>query len=342
MKGLDVARAALAASLLAACGTSSGTVLERRPESEPPGSNLRVDVFVVGEVRSCAVGSACEANDPQECFYLADDSGPQVTFSPLELEFVPPDDPRVAEAAQAECFRLVLGDGSAELVAEAVATLRDDVYRLSNGEINLDPRVHELETIQAGFKRWENETGLFLEPSALGASSLSLMSRETDFTYAVSGSADPDTGYVPKVDHCAGTNWEAQGGLGGVTYTWFSEECADAERFVRHLLHQIHFGLRDVNRFEDAYARDYPPCGEGDGDPTAWFPRGDDCGIDPDSPTCGLDDCGDGDGEAFPAHVLQAHWPEGRTFVGNHCDNGEQDWDETAVDQGGVCDLIGR
>jgi hypothetical protein len=39
---------------------------------------------------------------------------------------------------------------------------------------------------------------------------------------------------------------------------------------------------------------------------------------------------------------LEKHWPRGRGFDGNWCDDGRMDFDETGVDRGGVCDLIGR
>jgi hypothetical protein len=86
--------------------------------------------------------------------------------------------------------------------------------------------------------------------------------------------------------------------------------------------------------------RDYPPCGTAADDPALWFPRGDDCAVDPDAASCGQPSCDEG--EDFAHHLLTAHWPRGRAFIGNHCANGLQDYDETDIDAGGVCDLLGR
>jgi hypothetical protein len=63
------------------------------------------------------------------------------------------------------------------------------------------------------------------------------------------------------------------------------------------------------------------------------------CGTDPDAPTCGTVNCSS---SSFVRHIFEAHWPKGLTLIGNHCRDGETDFDELAVDSGGVCDLIGR
>ena len=84
----------------------------------------------------------------------------------------------------------------------------------------------------------------------------------------------------------------------------------------------------------------YPACGRGAADPTSWFPFPDDCTTDPDATTCGASTCADRD--AFYSHLLSAHWARGRPFNGNYCADGRMDFDETGVDTGGRCDLIGR
>lgn len=324
-----------------ACGNSSGPVLEPVEATTPPGTDLRVDVLIAPEVESCAAGDPCPSSDPSACFFIADKDGPQVLFRPDGLTFLPPGDPGLSDAPQTACFRLAMEPDDVDLMTELAEQLRYDVYRLSDGEIDLDVRVHNVGSITAGFKRWERETGLFLEPTALEDAGLPLISRDTDVVYGITGFEDPETGRAPNIEHCAGSNWEAIGGFGGAAYTWIASSCRDSATFLRHFLFQLYFGLRDVVGFEDLYARDYPACGRGDPDPTRWFPRVDDCEVDPDAPSCGNRSCNN-DEEAFAEHVLRVHWPHARPFSGNHCQNGVQDYGEIDVDVGGVCDRLGR
>src|SRR5689334_10460547 len=94
----------LGALLLAACGSSSGPVLEQIKKATPPDSNLRVDVFVVHDVQSCAIGDACRSADVNQCFTLSDASGPRLAFRLDALQFVPPGSPSLAQAEQSGCF----------------------------------------------------------------------------------------------------------------------------------------------------------------------------------------------------------------------------------------------
>ena len=101
---------------------------------------------------------------------------------------------------------------------------------------------------------------------------------------------------------------------------------------------QAYFAMRDLARVTTP--RDYPACGRGDPDPRQWFPGPEDCTTDPDAPACGLTNCPD-EGEFF-AHIVSAHWPRTAPYNGNYCADGRMDYDETGIDSGGVCDLIGR
>jgi hypothetical protein len=47
-------------------------------------------------------------------------------------------------------------------------------------------------------------------------------------------------------------------------------------------------------------------------------------------------------GDAFYTHLLARHWRRGEPYNGNHCSDGRIDRDETGIDTGGVCDVIGR
>jgi len=345
MKPVAGAVAACAALALAgglACNGNSAKILERIDGSAPPSSNLRVDAFLVRSVSSCAVGPSCTSSDREQCFYITDRSGARVLYDPDALRFVPPGDPATMGGAgqQVQCFRLVLDDGRVAAVTEAMNAFRTRVFQDSGGDINLDIRWHDVPAIDAGLSPFV--FGFFLEPAALAGVALPMVNRETDFVYAITGADDPDSGLSPRVDSCSGTNWLGKSVIGGCGYTWMagSASCDQPMSLIFSWMVQLYFGLRDVMQAPDLYDRDYPACGQGDPDSTRWFPSVEDCTTDPDVTTCGAATCPDRD--AFYTHQLARHWRRGEPFNGNHCSDGRMDRDETGVDTGGVCDLIGR
>ena len=118
---------------------------------------------------------------------------------------------------------MVLDDDGVTAVGEAVSALRTRVFQDSGGDINLDVRLHEVPAIDGGFSSFGS--GLFLEPDALAAAALPMVTRETDFVYAVTGSGDPESGLSPRIDSCSGTN-SLSGGIGGSAYTWMAVSAA--------------------------------------------------------------------------------------------------------------------
>jgi hypothetical protein len=339
-------RVALVATLLGAaaaagsCGGTSGKVLERIDPVTPPGSNLRVDVLMVSSLSTCAVGNPCSLTNGSQCYAITDATGGRVTFDPATVQLVSPSDPRVGTAAQTQCFRLALSDTDVATANDLISGLRTSVFQLTGGDINLDVHTHTLAPLDAPFVTYS--TGPFLEPSALEAAGLADVTRDTDFVFAITGYQDPDTGLSPPMNPCGGTNWIAQGPFGGSTFTWIAVNaaCARPSLFLYHWLAQFYFGLRDVTRPTGVAIGTSASCGRGGPDPTRWFPFVDDCTIDPDATSCGAASCPDAN--AFYSHVLSAHWKRGQTFNGNYCADGRMDYDETGVDTGGRCDLIGQ
>jgi hypothetical protein len=340
----------LLALAVAACGQSSGSVLERVPENGrgpdgrdgPPETLLRMDVFIIRDIESCAIGDRCDRNDSRgddECFWFEDESGGEVGFRAEMVQFVSPDDSRVTE--DAFCFHLGMDDEEMDSLTSNLNELRDRIYSLSGREILLDWFPQPIDgTMRTGFVDYENEWGIFLEASALEGEA-SRLSRETDFVMAVSGRRDLATGLAPVLEHCVGTIHGLEDGLAGAAYTWLTTECDRQDTLLRHWMFQIGLALRGANRFNDRYDHDYPPCEEGDEDPEDWWPNPDECSVDPDAPTCGENRC-EGTDDDYVGHVLTDHWPRNRDFVGNHCRNGRQDFDEDAVDTGGACALLPR
>jgi hypothetical protein len=292
---------------------------------------------------TCAIGVPCNRNnDPDArgdgtCFELENGAGDRIGFRD-DVIFVAPGDERIQAAEQAQCFRLPIDTDLAAEVEDNFAELLNDVFSHSEGEILLDIETHDVPPMNSGFVKYENEWGIFLDASALRANA-SALSRETDFVFAVTGARDPTGGFSPIVEHCAGTIRDIEQGLAGAPYTWLTPECDGPESLLRHWMFQVAVALRDANDFNDLYDHDYPPCNETDrADPADWWPSPDECSVDPDSPTCGENRCEDDD---FAGHILTAHWPRGRDFVGNHCANTERDFDETDVNVGGACSLLG-
>lgn len=332
--------AAVAAVISAGgCGGTSGKVLENVDNAAPPGSNLRVDVFLIRSVSTCAIGNPCLSPDSQ-CFFLADDSGPVITFASEGLRFVPPGDPLIPFANQVECFRLTLDDDALARAIDLTTGLRRRIFQDSGGEINLEIRLHQIPFLDAGFDRFA--LGLFLDPQWLEPDGLPEVNRDTDFVFSITGSRDPDRGLMPRMDHCAGTNRIGRDLLGASTYSWLamSPGCDGSFSILRNWMIQLYFAQRDVGNLPDLYNRAYPTCGNGDLVPTSWFPGYDDCTRDPDAPSCGQAACPDI--QAYWRHILTKHWHRGRPFNGNYCADGRLDFDETSVDSGGVCDVIGQ
>ncbi|HEX6277178.1 MAG TPA: hypothetical protein VFZ53_29255 [Polyangiaceae bacterium] len=340
--------ASLAASAAVACGETSGSVLERIPESgsqdsglpTPPDSNLDVDVVIVRNIESCAVGEPCR-DDPDMwgddvCFDFVFDDGSRTSFQASSLDFVAPNDERCTE--QSQRFDLRIDEQTEARTIQAFEELKTRIYQLSNQEILLDLHFHVLPSLASGFISIDNEWRFYLPTSAL-VSSTSSLSRETDFTFAVTGFRDDERNLEPRIERCAGTIGDLGQSFAGAGYTWLTTGCNNYHTLVRHWMFQVGVARRDANGFSNVYDY-YPHCGQADADPKRWFPDPNDCSVDPDAPTCDDNHC-EGSDDEFVAHVLQAHWP-GPSFVGNRCDNGQEDFDETGVDQGGVCDELGR
>ena len=344
----------LALFAVSACGESSGALLEPIPDeppggtSVPPSTHLRADVFVLRDVATCAVGDSCNQdmrNGP--CLELEGPNGNRVGFRLESVKFLPPDEFNPADYQQVQCFRLTIDDNAAANVADSFEELRNRIYRLSGTEIDLDVRLHEVGTMTAGFQRFQDENGIFLPTLPLDAN-VALASRDTDFTFAVTGERDSESGITPLVDHCAGTIRNLREGLAGAGYTWLTTDCDGPQSLLRHWMFQVLVALRDANGFEDRYlsadgrGHDYPGCGNG-ANPSEWWPSPEDCSHDPDAPTCGDDRC-EGTDDDYVSHVLHVHWPRQPKFVGNHCRNGRTDdnLNENGVDVGGVCDELSR
>jgi hypothetical protein len=349
---------------MAACGETSGSVLEPIPETTPddrpgdgpPETLLRVDVLLVREMDTCAIGEPCNRNSPpdsHDCFELENGNGERIGFRPETVRFVARGSEDMQLAEHAQCFRLPIDDDLAySLVGDrdetgdiddssAFGALRQRVYSLSGDEIVLKVFSHDVPPMTSGFVKYENERGIFLDASALEASA-SFLKRDTDFVFAVTGARDPMGGYAPIVEHCAGTPQNIDQGLAGAAYTWLTPECDSPESLLRHWMFQVAVALRGANDFNDLYDHNFPPCGEyGRNDPSEWWPNPDECSVDPDAPTCDENRC-EGTDNDYAGHVLTDHWPRGRDFVGNYCANGEQDFDETDIDVGGVCYLLGN
>jgi hypothetical protein len=115
----------------------------------------------------------------------------------------------------------------------------------------------------------------------------------------------------------------------------FGIECAVQNVITHEWLHQVSFAYHRVSGFDDLYDGAFPGCGQGDPDPKKWFPDSHECNLDPDFESCGQSTCGSND--LVNSHILSVHWDPAFRFFGNHCKNGVQDFEETAIDIGPNC-----
>lgn len=320
-------------AVLAGCGSKAGVAIEL---------THRLDIFLLEDVSACAVGNPCSSVDPTECFRFEDDAGPVpgLLFDRASLQVVPQRLAGSVSATMQHCFHATLDAALIQQTRADAMELRRKVRELTDGDIELDVQLHEIPSADLPYSVWG--TGIWVGAVNVGAQLVPQMSVDTDFMMVVQGDRDPATGYRfarPGSSSCIYLNW-TYSGLGVPEYTYLLLPC---ERHfqkmlygwidsLRHAQHEV-MGIQD-----ELYAnRSYPACGQGDADPTKWFPYPGDC-DDPCSPSCGSGDCAS---DEHLSHVLSAHWKRGRDLVGNYCRNGRQDSDETGVDRGGACSRLG-
>jgi hypothetical protein len=310
------------------------------PSTPEPTGVRHVDAFLLRDVSTCLIGNRC-ANGG--CIALSDTSAtPRVLFADDgALRGVPPGDPAIASAEVVQCLHLRLSDAEVADRRAELERYRDDVALWMGGDLTLDLRIHELDSVEMGLSAYNH--GFWVNSSDARPILFPLLGRDTDFVIVTAGVRDPALDLHHELPAC-GLTYGASGGVGGAGYSWVPDtassfwfQCADHGVYTHEWLHQMKFAVDELSHFPELYRGSYPACGEGDADTHRWFPDTHECELDPDYTGCVTKNCIGND--AVNEHVLRAHWPlRGlERFITNYCRNGIQDFDETGVDTGPNC-----
>lgn len=320
--------------------TSLWLRIKTKPEEPEPSGPRRVDAFLFRDISTCYIGNRCVT---EPCRRLSDSSGtPRVLFADDgSYRAVPPGDPAIATAEVVQCVHLRLSDEEVAARRAELERYRDDVARWTAGDLTLDLRIHELDTVELSLSNVFGE--LWIGPGDARPVIFPFLSRDTDFVLVTPAVRDPDLDLHQELPAC-GLAFGADFGVGGAGYSWIPDtassfffQCADHGVYTHEWLHQLHFAVHVLSAFDDEYDGAYPACGTHVANTRRWFPDTHECNRDPDAPFCGAASCGTND--EVNEHVLTAHWPPEplEELVTNHCRNGIQDYGETGVDVGPDC-----
>jgi hypothetical protein len=298
-----------------------------------------VAVFLPSRIATCFIGDPC-APGTDGCIGLRNDQGELVEgFTFDSMAAVRTSSPARETAAKEVCVEMVTTPAERDEILFEIQTFRDNVQRWSRGDVVLELRLIEFERLDMDESRWD--AGVWIGPWDLTDFALPRLDFVPDFNLVVPPIRDPVLGLHHDLGGCGGA-FGADLGILGAGWNWvpktatsFGFECANQLVFVHEWLHQVEFAWYFMSGFTDLYGGALPACGAGDPDARRWFPNVHQCAEDPDFPSCGTNECPDGD--AWHEHILSMHWDPVVRFVANHCKDGFQDFDETDVDVGPTC-----
>ena len=297
-----------------------------------------VEALIYRDLDTCVVGATCTSGT---CAGLYDDAGQRVVsyenaenHGGLHFQAVPPSHPLCTSAAQKRRIRFTMNDTEVATVRRELDLFRSNVFRWSNGELNLRVNVREIPRVtEARLGGWGES--LFMGSDGIESTGRSYLSRFNDFTIVVPATRDPVQALRTHDSFCGGT-YGAESGVSGAGHTWIPFGwCSQQLVFTHEWLHQVDYAVHVLSGFNSIYpGNSFPACGAGDPDPTKWFPDTHAWASDPDANYCGQAHPGD---DTINAHVLGAHWKAGRVLIGNHCTDNVQNFDETQVDLASDC-----
>jgi hypothetical protein len=306
---------------------------------------VKIALGIFRKIRTCLVGNPCTGT----CADLKTSSNAAVNQFNADDAFkgLKPSDPAVQSYSNRLCLTLTMKEGGPQAV-------RDEVYA---GADSMARQVMAASQNKMGIQviAWEYDVEM-----TLSRSDRIVWPSSPDTRESMIGSMDPSFDGVlvsPSlfdraqdimigINSCGGT-YGANWGVGGAGYAWvpYSESpnglCMNAQDYLHEWLHQVDFAYQFIMGMPDTYSHNvsggwedqYPTCHTGSSNLLAWFPSADCCQKDPDWYACGLPACPDLHG--WNAHILGAHYDYSHVYLGNHCRDGIQDFDETGVDVGG-------
>jgi hypothetical protein len=323
------------------CGQATGP--NYRPVLISPSgegaTKLTVAVYLPHRIATCFIGDPCTPGS-DGCIGLRDDDNVLVEgFVDATFQAVRTSSPQRRGANKEVCVEMVMsGEERAEIMSE-LALFQSNVRQWSHSDIQLDLRVLDFDRLDMDESRWGG--GVWIGPWNLTEFALPRLDFAPDFNLVIPPIRDPSLRLHHDLGGCGGT-FGADLGIAGAGWSWvpktkssFWFDCAEQPTVTHEWLHQVHYGYQNLSGFSDLYGWSLPACTMGDPNPLRWFPDSHQCDQDPDYDRCGSGDCGGND--AVNSHILSAHWDPALDFVSNHCKDGVQDYDETAVDSGPSC-----
>lgn len=319
---------------------------------EPVRSEMRVDVFLVARQEVCIVGAASRPGD--EAVQLRRANGSTVASWRIDgarglPKGIRPSDPSLGDFELEVCLTLGLSDRDIEHATSELRAFASNVENWSFGALKPMLEFHRVEW-EAGLSNlWD---GFWLAPRDMREQSQGLLSRDTDFVIAMPPYRDLASGALLDMAPAGGLSYGHHvQSLWGTGYSWINPRYVTESVITREWGHQLTEAMRGIMGAtlypnptiypNSSPTPGFPPCGMGDPNPFRWFVITYQWANDPDFAWCGGSE--DPGARISEAHRLMAHfdasmqhYPTGR-FTGNHCDDGVQNFGETAVDLGGDC-----
>lgn len=328
----------------------------------------KIKFFMLTNVNTCIVGNACAGADCVNIWSTANPELAVMSYSKVAVVGKAPDQLTDAERNSAYCMNIRSDAGEFDAVKREINLFRDKVAQYTSNRISLDVDMIEINSGQGvGFDQIGN--GFWQSPENVHRAILPYFTRDTDFTYVISGVKDPTKGTY----FYGGLN----GTLGadvnyGVSYSWSpkginSQDAPSSETLLHEWLHQLAFTVNKINPpsppfisyiwdGEFKYNGQIFSCQSVFNSPYFYFPpNADQAQHDPDFDACkngfngnwtaycnslvnqgfDSDECN----RRWNKHLLIGHLNLERPIIGNACRNGRQDFDESAADSGGSCSI---
>jgi hypothetical protein len=255
------------------------------------------------------------------------------------------------------CLQLTLTTKEVDKIKKDISYFKSDVNKWLHGKMTIVPKIVNTTTEYTVTASKDGYGGYWLAPSDVRSIIIKQVTSSVDFVYLIHGDYDIKTKKTLKTSVCDLTD-SADNGSIGTSYTWIPHnqtpnlgyDCANKKVMDHGLLHQIDFDLEYINNVPDIYRNTYTKAMCGNTKVVnnyKWFPDPDQADKIPDFPACKkyynswskyCDSIAPVDCDyKFDQHLLKAHFPPNLNFIGNHCHNNKQDFDEYAIDKGYSC-----
>ncbi|MFH1229481.1 MAG: M14 family zinc carboxypeptidase [Candidatus Aenigmatarchaeota archaeon] len=319
-------------------------------------SKVNLDVILLKDISFYVVGDTC--TDGNCCnVYKPGYQTPVMTFEKnANYKTLKPSDPSVSSYSKRILLNPKLSSSDIQQIKSDTSSFISMVKTDSGGSIEITPIYLEIPYSEITMNQWGCE--FWIDPVNIKSLLSGQISKETDFTMAVSNIYDSGQNACPQMLPICGGMRGADWNFFGSSYDyvpfvsdciWY--ECANTKTFYHEWIHQLDYALENIIKVSDIYSDNNFPqslCGNADSNPLKWFPSPDTAGTDPDFYSCSnyygsgwTNYCNsilpvDCDYQ-WDKHLLSVHYDHSTNLIGNYCRNGVKDFDEEGTDCGGSC-----